>query len=62
VLSSVSRGLSDDLNTRPKESYQVSKIDYENLQCEAAKVLTRTVPRAIVDDDDDDELDYILVD
>jgi hypothetical protein len=29
VLSCADRGLCDELITRPKESYQVSKINYE---------------------------------
>jgi hypothetical protein len=38
VLSCVGRGLCDELTTRPKESYQLSKKDSET-QKEAASVL-----------------------
>jgi hypothetical protein len=42
VLSCVSRGLCDGLITRPKESYQVSKIDYETSRVRRPRS-TRTV-------------------
>jgi hypothetical protein len=43
VFSCVRRGLFEVLITRPEKSYQVSKIDYENLRCEAATVHSKAV-------------------
>jgi hypothetical protein len=42
VLSCVGRDHCSELITCPRESGRVSQ-DFENLRCEAAKVLTRTV-------------------